>query len=203
MRRHLLIVALALVIGSGVAVAAVSGTAHDLSTHTTSGETCIFCHTPHNSAPDVPLWNHSLSGGSFTVYTSTTMNATSGDFAGGDNNISALCMSCHDGVTGLGAVGNPSAAGTITDPGAMTGANALGIDLTNDHPVNISYEVGADGELDTVANAQTDGIVFFAGTTVQCASCHDVHNFGATADLQPFLAVSQTNSGLCNACHLK
>ena len=31
-------------------------------------EICIFCHTPHNSTPDAPLWTDYWSGPPFVVY---------------------------------------------------------------------------------------------------------------------------------------
>ena len=42
----------------------------------TETEVCIFCHTPHNSGPQTPLWNHQMSSATYLPYTSTTLKAT-------------------------------------------------------------------------------------------------------------------------------
>ena len=36
---------------------------------------CIFCHTPHNAAPDSPLWNREIEPQIYTVYASPTLVA--------------------------------------------------------------------------------------------------------------------------------
>ena len=42
-------------------------------------EICVFCHTPHNAAPAVPLWNQALSSAAnYQPYASTTLKATVG-----------------------------------------------------------------------------------------------------------------------------
>ena len=41
-------------------------------------EVCIFCHTPHNSAPVTPLWNRNLPVAAYTVYTSNSLDAVPG-----------------------------------------------------------------------------------------------------------------------------
>ena len=151
MKRSLYIAA-ALTLLAAPVWGAVGGTAHDLSANDgANARVCIFCHTPHNAAPAVPLWNHTLSTNTFTAYDSPTMNATdNNDWTGGDGNISALCMSCHDGSVGLGSVINDSL-GTIVDPGPMGAVKAnLGTDLSNDHPVAFTYNAAlstADTEL--------------------------------------------------------
>ena len=104
MKRFLITAAIIMIATSGAAFAAVLNTAHDLSTQSTSGETCVFCHTPHNASPAVPLWNGATSAQTFTTYTSDTMDATETGWTGGAGNISDLCMSCHDGVVSVGTV---------------------------------------------------------------------------------------------------
>jgi len=39
--------------------------------------------------------------------------------------------------------------------------------------------------------------------SVECASCHDPHNAAFATNQVSFLRVSQTNSGVCLACHVK
>ncbi|MCU7855473.1 MAG: hypothetical protein KZQ79_07250, partial [Candidatus Thiodiazotropha sp. (ex Lucinoma borealis)] len=40
-------------------------------------EVCVFCHTPHGAAdiPAAPLWNRTLSGATYTPYSSTSIDA--------------------------------------------------------------------------------------------------------------------------------
>ena len=72
---------------------------------------CVFCHTPHNSRTQAPLWNRNDSGGTYTMYWSATMDAYSSPAAAPQpNGNSKLCLSCHDGTLALGAT---VASGTI------------------------------------------------------------------------------------------
>jgi predicted CXXCH cytochrome family protein len=202
--RKVLIVTLAIVAMAGVANAQILGTDHDLKANdTATGQICVFCHTPHNAAPDVPLWNHTLSGNTFTAYDSATMQAVDNiDWTGGAGSVSALCMSCHDGSIGLGSLINQ---GTATPNNAATTMGAvpanLGTDLSNDHPVAFTYDaalVTADGEL---ADPTTIGLdLFGAGADqLECGTCHDPHdNTNA-----PFLVMSNNASALCLTCHVK
>ena len=100
--KRLLIIAAALTLVGGTAVAGVAGTGHDLTGGGTfnsgSDELCVHCHTPHNSTIAVPLWNHTLSSATnYTYYTSDTL-----DLGGTDQDaslgITAMYMSCHDGT---------------------------------------------------------------------------------------------------------
>lgn len=203
----------------------VVGTDHDLSTGGSSGLTatnvdrvCVFCHTPHQAAAanaQDPLWNHTLAAtASYGVYGSDTLDATPTDIgnpAAGSASVSNLCMSCHDGTVGVGSLyNNPNAVGggeTTPDNSASTiaGNANLGTDLTDDHPVNFTYDAalaGADTELvvpDSVDWVDAANTVPLFGGTVQCASCHDPHN---STNL-PFLVVSNTASNLCLTCHVK
>src|SRR5689334_5325120 len=85
---------------------AVIGSKHDLSVTgsgpVTSGasDACIFCHTPHSSAPGVaPLWNHTLSAQTYSTYSSSTYGSGAQSATGGS---SKLCLSCHDGTIAIG-----------------------------------------------------------------------------------------------------
>jgi predicted CXXCH cytochrome family protein len=215
MKRVLGILTLLLLAAAGGAFAQVAGTPHDLSAALpTTQRICVFCHTPHGALSQTPaatsqypLWNHTLSTNTFTVYDSATMNATPTPFAGTDNSSSALCMSCHDGSVGIGSlVNNPNlptgGEETPTNVATLITGNAnLGTDLSNDHPVNFTYDTAlatADGGLVDPATSPTiQG--WLIGGTVQCASCHDPHdntNF-------PFLNATNIGSALCSTCHLK
>lgn len=204
MKRTLLLVA-ATILVVAPAYGQVAGTAHDLSAAEGNSEVCIFCHTPHNAVPDVPLWNHTLSTQTYTAYDSPTMDATdNADWTGGDGNVSALCMSCHDGTIGLGSLVNEGPGGTPTNSATlMTGTALLGTDLTNDHPVAFTYNGAlqtADGELVDPTTLTGAVRLFGAGADqVECASCHDPHD----DTNQPFLVTSNTGSALCTTCHVK
>jgi predicted CXXCH cytochrome family protein len=201
----------------------IADTPHNLSTtgtnqitdkSTNEDQICVFCHTPHEAAPDVPLWNHTQSGqGSYGVYDSTTMDATAVDIGGGTD-ISNLCMSCHDGTIGVNDLGNP-ANDTGGDPamgdgneldtqGRITTAANMGTSLTNDHPINFTYTDSTATDLEILAPddatdwVETNVVPLFGGK-VQCATCHDPHDNTA----QPFLVKANTNSDLCLTCHDK
>lgn len=203
MRRLLVVLALAL-FTTGLAFGQVAGTAHDLSAAEGNSETCVFCHTPHGATVAVPLWNHTASAGTFTAYDSATMNATdNNDWAGSGVNISALCMSCHDGVVGLGSLINESDEGGTPGNSAtvMSGVAALGTDLSNDHPVAFTYGaalLAADPDLaDPSTLTGAVGLFGVGNDQVECASCHDPHDDTNV----PFLVVSNTGSSLCETCH--
>ncbi len=184
---------------------------------------CAFCHTPHAATPNaIPLWNRKLSTATYTPYTSSSLDANviqgSLDQPGGS---SKLCLSCHDGTLAIGNVnvlnGQGSAAVQGTQSITMSGTGAggvmpdgsgattgftrnLGIDLTNDHPISVTYTAALaarDGELRPVDGNQKwppgTGTVIGVRTTgyrppvpleptgagnagqVQCATCHDPH----------------------------
>lgn len=185
--RHLVLVfALAAQLANGERISDVANTPHNLSaagsgavTASTEDEICVFCHTPHGAAtfPGSPLWNRQLSGETYTLYTSASLDAAaimgSLDQPGGS---SKLCLSCHDGTLAIGSVNvlggqqNVDITMTGVDPdgsmppgsGALTGfTRDLGIDLSNDHPVAFNYDsalAAADGELLDPAAASHIGV---------------------------------------------
>jgi predicted CXXCH cytochrome family protein len=202
------------------ALAQVVGSMHDLGsggaggfTATNTDQVCVFCHTPHQAAAansQDPLWNHSLSAvASYGVYGSTTMNAVPTDIGGavaGAAPVSNLCMSCHDGTVGVGTLYKDPTTGTPDNSATTISGSALvGTSLTDDHPVNFTYDAAlatADTELVTPNSATSvdaGGNIPLFGATVQCASCHDPHDTTNT----PFLVVSNANSALCTSCHQK
>mgnify|MGYP001823917022 FL=1 len=187
---------------AGTASAQIANTAHDFSGDTWSGgEICVVCHAPHNNAATVsgaPLWNHALTTTTgFTPYDSNTFNATAGNPSG----TSLLCLSCHDGTVALDSFGG------TTGTTFLTGADNLGKDLSNDHPISFAYDTAlatADGELFDPATATTalGGTIaadLLFGGSMECASCHDVHGTGNTA----LLLIPNTGSDLCLTCHNK
>jgi predicted CXXCH cytochrome family protein len=179
----------------------VGGGANTFITITTTPATdlCQICHVPHASqttgnTPEVPLWNHTLSSASYSMYTSGTI----GTIKASPQGVSAACLSCHDGSVALDALGG--AAGTAAD--TITGTAWLGTDLRDDHPISVKYDLAAT-DLNTVASL-TNVVVYNDGTDdwVECGSCHDPHNWGAVAD-STFLRATRAASGLCLECHNK
>ncbi len=226
--KKILILVVVMLFVAGIAFANVVGSRHDMravggGTATGNGvvEVCAACHTPHQStdaSKQYPLWNHTMSTtASFGVYTSSTFNGggTIADIGGqaiGSQSVSMLCMGCHDGTVAVLSMYNPPNSGDVTSYNAVRSVNAtgfitgpsgayIGTDLTDDHPVNFTYDTAlatADTELvDPAGNATITG--WLVGGTLQCSSCHDVHNGTYT----PFLRTSNVASALCTTCHIK
>lgn len=110
---------------------------------------CIFCHTPHNSQSQGPLWNRKdTSVANFARYSSSTLKigtiaasqySPSGSAGGQPNGSSRLCLSCHDGVTGLGDVIRSGQMGEIQ----MLGGNSIPQnDIASFHPSTNKMKVG-------------------------------------------------------------
>ncbi len=220
--KQALIILIALAVVAGISSAGVVGSKHDLSTGggtptASVNEVCVYCHTPHQAtaaAGQYPLWNHTLSAaGPYGAYTSTTLDAD--DVTAipvavpGSASSSNLCLSCHDGTISVVSLyndpneGTPAAsaiAGIIDATGKIISNANVGTDLSNDHPVNFTYDtqtVNDDGELDTVANVTAAGLLL--GGKVQCSSCHDPHDDTYDA----FMVMDNADSALCVTCHLK
>lgn len=181
------------------------GSKHDLSIAgpgpikaVTERDVCLFCHTPHRAAADTPpLWNHTASTASYTPYSSSTAKAVMGQPTGA----SKLCLSCHDGTVALGMVSSRST--PIEMQGGVTtlppGPSRLGTDLSDDHPVSITYDnslVSANGQL-RPPSSLTDKVRLDHNNQMQCTSCHDSHDnkYGK------FLVQDNTGSALCITCH--
>ena len=183
---------------------------------TGTDEVCVFCHTPHfSSTTQQPLWNRQEPAGPFTMYSSATIDMT---IASAPQGVSLACLSCHDGVTAFDALLNFPGSGSTTPTdwtwnnnentlASSTYAN-IGTDLSNDHPISITYDTTAD----TAFNAPdpTTGKILVNSTPllplygankdqVECGTCHDPHE----RDNPTFLRVANTGSQLCLACHIK
>jgi len=166
---------------------------------------CAVCHTPHNAGTQLPLWNRDGSDPTdFTVYTNAaTMDGTT-DLAGGG---SLLCLSCHDGSANLDSYGstayvNPGT-GIAIQPGALADGYAIvGFDLSNDHPVGVTYPTDANAPGEQMKLASTfDGLgAVLYNNKVECASCHSMHNPAVTSKL---LVRTNAASALCIECHAK
>lgn len=191
---------------------------------------CHTPHFANTTVPNAPLWNRFVdTTKGFTLYNSPSMDTTPGQPAlsismlclgchdgtlayttvrgivgsdkhdlinapgpGGmpDTTSYPNCDNCH---TWMG--GGPS--GSL-DPRTMIGLN---LDLSNDHPVNMTYPTAAQDPLFNVPPDPTEGwtdVKLFAGT-VQCPTCHNPHD----PSRRPFLRKSNAASDLCKTCHIK
>jgi predicted CXXCH cytochrome family protein len=163
---------------------------------TSESEICIFCHAPHHSRTDHPLWNRADPTLTYTLYGSSTTKALIGQPDGS----SILCLSCHDGTIALGSVLNRTtpiqmSGGVTTMP---AGVNNLTKDMSNDHPVSFVYDAAlaaSNGQLKDPGSLT--GPVKLENGKLQCTSCHDPHENTYT----PFLVASNQASGLCLTCH--
>jgi len=188
----ILFTALAMIAGfSTISLAGIQGEMHDLSDNGLgSSEICVFCHVPHNPVDELnggPLWNHTVTTQTFTLYDASTTTASG---------ISALCLSCHDGTTFVDAFGGNVGATTIT---TINAAADIGLDLTDDHPVMMAYPTdwATTGDFND-PGALSSGQVFSGN--VECASCHDPHD---QSTYGKFLRADNAGSALCLDCHNK
>lgn len=210
-------------------------------------QVCVFCHTPHAATTGgtvAPLWNRQLSVDTYTTkYSSSSLEADTAELAAAPGGSSKLCLSCHDGtmaidkVNVLNGIANFNIPMTSASPVKMPAASAatgftrdLGVNLSNDHPISISYSstlAGYDGELrgpdgaivgNRVAGSTTKPKMPLESNQIQCATCHDPHLRDKTTSngnakflrmnrfqlTQPTGGVfSATNDIICLACHDK
>ena len=204
-----------------VSAGTITGSAHDFSVGNvwSGGEICVACHTPHNadtSVTNAPLWNHTESSASYTLYTNPgTLDTTTTTPTG----VSKLCLSCHDGTVAIDSIVNSPLASPPA-LGSVIGNNGnLGADLSNDHPISFSYTdalAGDDGALHAPTSTSTtigtgndsktgfiSNVMLFGDNKdqVECATCHDVHNKFTNGG--KLLRISNADSALCLTCHDK
>jgi hypothetical protein len=194
---------------------------------------CSVCHTPHHADATLgPLWNHTSSGGGFTMYANGVSPGANIRFtpASQPNASSLACLSCHDGTVAVNSYGgsaNPGSSGTITNGASLTK------DLTHSHPISFSYDTtlvskdkwlfnpdtttvnppaSGGGAFVSDSDMTINGFLLNGNHTVECSSCHDVHNqVGSPYDvtynrhLVKLNGVDANNDGslLCRACHNK
>lgn len=154
---------------------------------------CVFCHTPHNSEPQTPLWNKDLKSVFYEVYTSPTLGAGPIPQPSG---ATKLCLSCHDGTIAMGDVLNPVggiAMGQDTLP--LSSLSNFGVDLRGHHPVSFSYQNALPNN--ELAPSPPSDLVYGAVDEVHCTTCHDPHKdrWGK------FLIKDNRFSALCTSCH--
>lgn len=158
---------------------------HNLSALQTSNEwdgmqdqTCFFCHPPNREGEEA-LWNRPVLNGQ-TVFLAGAQAALS-------SSPTQICLSCHDGSLAR-----------------ITELN---------HPVSIAYERARSSRLfseyavyDGSQIAVTNGIHTLPlygnsqrTATVECASCHNMHDNTNGS----YLRVNNARSALCLTCHIK
>jgi predicted CXXCH cytochrome family protein len=225
--KHLTRIASALLAAAFVlpALAAddVTNTVHNLSTtastaartyYVTTGtdEVCVFCHTPHagNTKVGVALWNKGTPAGPYTMYSSSTLDMT---IAGSPQGVSLACLSCHDGTLALDNMINGPGSGHYTASGASqaytwnstntlsSGVASLGTDLSNDHPISITYDNTVDTAFNSAASVTAAGLPLYGASSdqVECATCHNPHE----ATLPTFYRMDNAGSAMCTTCHIK
>ena len=196
---------------------------------------CHTPHASDTSVALAPLWDHELTNPAFTytTYSSGTLDANGGALAQ-PVGVSQLCLSCHDGSVAIDSFGGAAGTNFIT-AGFLPSLNSrlIGGDtdsggnpnsLKNDHPVGFTFDaalIALDPGLHDPATASADigtGSAFpktgtiaenllSGGTSVQCTSCHDVHNnyVDESSGLGNYklLKISFEGSALCLTCHNK
>ena len=224
MSKVVLMVVVSLFFASS-AFATIAGSKHDLTSGnlanvpvlsaSNTDQTCVFCHTPHGATASgtAPLWNRAVTATSGTYGDPTgsmEFAPVAADVALTD---AQLCLGCHDGSIG-NTLTNPPNGVVLALTEDWTGSNAnLGTDMSNDHPVGMSY--GSAQSTDSELKA-APALPFFSQTltgpdagaktdVMWCSSCHDVHGKydGVSADYPIFLQGSMTGSALCLTCHTK
>lgn len=186
---------------------------------------CIFCHTPHNSVPNQPLWNRypaTIDSSSYKLYTtSATMKNISNRSGITNDSASVLCIGCHDGSPLGGAMlrvqpidGNSAVIGPDGESGIAAGRSSkIGPNLRNHHPVNFNVTIGGEenglgdiiiinGQSEMRTKGATIGMPLYKSSrgnnTLECGSCHSAHDPANPA----FLRVSMTGNALCLTCHI-
>lgn len=203
----------------------VAGTKHDfsgagyigsdgLAFKYTYGGTCGACHSAHTPKKAAQLWKRVLSAGDWTVWNGSdagvVLGAGDADFLS-DTQFratgSAMCLSCHDGVTALSG-------STYMIPNVWTGTqhtgkvvhtgmlgNQVARNLAMMHPVAKKVPFGTEGWRNTLAEGNTFAASNVAADSVGasqyvgCTSCHSMHKSGASKLLR--------DGDRCLSCHAK
>ncbi len=183
----------------------------------------------HPTRPPAPLWNRKISTMSaFAMYKSDTLNV---NCDATPSPLSLVCLSCHDSASsagiGLGVDGAVAKADThfmMNDPnrGGIFGNPTrncavpchsaefetvlpafweIGPDLTNDHPISMTYptpDIDPDFFVPPDTQRGWTDVKLYMGR-VECPSCHNPHD----PTNEPFLRKTMAGSALCVTCHNK
>lgn len=190
-----------------------------------SSQICVFCHTPHHASSEGPLWNRkSTTVSFFKRYSSTTLtiddpSVRSISEYGQPNGSSRLCLSCHDGVTALGAVFTtpmslvPSNIHFTDVQGGRSGAdvNLAYQTYSTHHPVSFKYNDTVRNILHAAPYNKTEYWYSPPSSTevkldrqerMQCTTCHDPHEDKSDVPdpSTPFWTTT-TYEKVCWTCH--
>lgn len=171
----------------------------------------------------LPLWNHTLQTDyTYTPYYNGPGAPTTGSKASQAillgmtvTGTSLLCLSCHDGTVAVNSYGNvsqpphsQSGGGGFMSTSYLIGAVGTGgaKSLQNHHPIGFDYDTvqAADTEIRISTHAMGGAGTIadhLYGGTMQCGTCHSVHNTGNTGEA--LLWRSDGQSQLCLTCHAK
>ena len=155
-------------------------------------QVCIFCHTPHsaNVAEQAPLWNRKFSSEVFQRYSGSTTfqikNLAAAQYVSGSqpNGSSKLCLSCHDGVSRLGAVYNGPEIPMTLDviSGRASFKPSTNKMKSGHHPVSFVYNAAVRGDINLVKtgyalpdNINYPEVKLDKQGRMQCTTCHDAH----------------------------
>jgi len=196
----------------------------DSPTYPRSSQICVFCHTPHRASSEGPLWNRTGTTNSFFKHFSSPTLAiddpalrTESDY-GQPNGSTRLCLSCHDGVTALGAVfTTPSLDNTmpiqfVNKRTGQTGVNvAIGYETySTHHPVSFRYNQTVIGLLRAPPYNKTEywwsptsnDVKLDKQERMQCRTCHDPHqDMSDTPSPTTPLWAAKTYAEVCMTCH--
>lgn len=192
-----------------------------------TSQICVYCHAPHQTNAANVLWNRNNPVAStFTLYSGVGL--ASRQFASGftTDSTSLFCMSCHDGQTTMNNVHNAGAiirnagttpAGRPMISGAISNLPVIiGTNMKGTHPVNFpvatadpALNVGSGSKMGltnqfslfaTNAGGTTNNnVARTSGRSLECGSCHAVHD----SQYSPFLRDTMHQSQLCLGCHVK
>lgn len=177
-----------------------------------------------------PLWNRNLSTTAFAGYDNGSMMGASSvngtdkrhalnahDAGGGTHvgGVSLLCMSCHDGVVAMNTYSQTTGSAlNAGDGGGSAIVSTAGFrgNMNNHHPMGFNYdnvqavdqEIAASTVVMVPGTGITIGDLLYGPTgTLECVTCHDVHNVGNQAGAERFLWRTNDRSNFCLTCHLK
>ena len=184
-------------------------TRHDFNFHSLSDtravseeQVCVFCHTPHNATPNVPLWNRSATVASPPIYSSSTLRSTVTPPTSAD--VSKLCLSCHDGTVALGDTVNngliPFLQGNNYKLPPSSAANLNNTNgFSDDHPFAFVPLAGTEIRVP----APGDPVKLDGNGKVQCTSCHQPHVPNNDPTVGKFLVKANLRSAICVTCHTR
>ena len=186
---------------------------------------CVYCHIPPEQETAEPVpgqiegWNRIRPvANKYELYSSQNFDSTPSR----PNDISLLCLSCHDGTMAvdrvihkpktwdsgndmslhmrLNATDDLNSCGKCHDGSVAHDikAKAIGTNLRDDHPISIRY-AGLDLDIKGFRGVDapqgfSNGVKLFNGN-IECATCHDIHNPDS-----PMLLRTPGDT-LCSTCH--